>query len=112
MDQSIFTDWYGNLGPNPESIDLNHMISSTGGDYAQFLPASNEAFHDLHTNPSLRYLSNVPNIGDLPSAALAVPDLEMEGQDIDMTTLTQLDLDESCLEFNEAIGMSNISMRH
>lgn len=107
----MFTDWSGNLGPILENTGLNHMISSTGGDYAQFLSTSNEAFC-LPTNPSLRYLSNVPNVGDLPSAALAVLNLDMEGQDIDMTTLTRLDLDESCPEFNEAIGMSNIFMRH
>jgi hypothetical protein len=78
MNRETLPDWPNQAGLTAEDIELNHMMSSVGGDSTEMFP-----FNDY--NPSLRYLPNS-----------------------DIAAFTQFDLGESGYPFNSTIGTSAI----
>jgi hypothetical protein len=78
MNRETLPDWPNQAGFIAEDIELNHMMSSVGGDSTRIFPFNDD-------NPSLRYLPNA-----------------------DIAAFTQFDLGESSYHSKGTIGTSAI----
>jgi hypothetical protein len=106
MDQSMPPEWPANMGVNPKDLLIDHMTPPSPGRFQQHLSPYGDSIGDVHH--SLRYL---PNFGNPHQdfLGLAGPNVDVQGQDVDMSALIQLQHDEGLSQFNGAFGTTKLS---
>jgi len=94
MDESTHVDWTMDL--TPDGIGHDHIMSPLGGDYI-------ESCYDPRSN--LNYLPNaeILHLNFSPETPFE-PGLVSQAQHMDVTSLTQFDLDGQSFQFKGTIG--------